>query len=116
MNVLMKRVPATSAVRSEKSPFSSTGRWAPVNLNSSAADPLGALRQSTSVEVDVWIRMPAPVTLRTAQIMLPQFEDVPSLTASSLGWDPQFARAVRQSLDSFAEEWDDPAMTAYDEP
>jgi hypothetical protein len=116
MNVLMRRASVTSAVQSENALFSSTGRWAPANLNSSAADPFGVLRQSTSVEVDVWIRIPSSVEPAEAQIPLPLHENVPALTASSLGWDPQLARAVRQSLDSFAEEWDDPAMTAYDEP
>lgn len=38
------------------------------------------------------------------------------LTIHDLGWTEEDARAVRAQLASFAEDWDDRAMDAYDEP
>lgn len=35
------------------------------------------------------------------------------IRTSDLGWSPQQAVAIRQGLSSWAEDWDDPALDAY---
>lgn len=56
------------------------------------------------------IRYAGATMTHTTSTLLPRDQGMPT---SELDWSPDRAKAIRQGLSSWVEDWDDPALDAY---
>ena len=113
----MENAMITESTRS----LSSAGAFAPIHLAWSSSDPLAGFRQRSAATEGQVISIPVPrqtepenatqLSIQFGSPLGPAF-----IPVAQLGWTLELAGSVRDSLRTFADDWDEPEMSVYDEP